>query len=137
MTGARKKAITGISEFLINFCCVGRSLLQLFARIMPGTLRKKMSVRKKLLISWGIFVGLLFFAAPWLWIDNGEDVIENKFVHAGLDEKVIFKKHLPECRRLCDGSCYRVKWVPFGVKVSACTADYYFVSFWGQKFYID
>lgn len=44
-----------------------------------------------------------------------------------------FKKPKNTCE--CDGSCINVKWAPFGVKVDACSEDYYFISFWGQRFY--
>ncbi|MFA6549945.1 MAG: hypothetical protein WCT36_01150 [Candidatus Gracilibacteria bacterium] len=89
---------------------------------------------KKIIISISLlFAFVLAFSAPWLWIDNGEDIMENRFFRGNDEEN--FKKQKNTCD--CDGSCLNVKWVPFGVKVDACAEDYYFVSFWGQRFYID
>lgn len=75
----------------------------------------------------------LAFMAPWLWIDNGEDIMESSFFRGNDTQN--FKKPKNTCD--CDGSCMNVKWVPFGAKVDACAKDYYFISFWGQRFYID
>lgn len=89
---------------------------------------------KKIIIS--IVAVLLFalaFTAPWLWLDNGEDIMESSFFR-GNDEQN-FKK--PINTDGCDGSCLNVKWVPFGVKVDANAEDYYFISFLGQRFYIE
>ncbi len=76
-------------------------------------------------------IGALAFFAPWHWIDNGEDIKENRFFQG--NDAQNFKKPKASCN--CDGSCLNVKWVPFGAKVDACSEDYYFISFWGQKFY--
>ncbi|KKQ72012.1 MAG: hypothetical protein UT33_C0007G0100 [Candidatus Peregrinibacteria bacterium GW2011_GWC2_39_14] len=89
---------------------------------------------KKTIIGISVLVLLaLVFTAPWLWIDNGENIMENSFFQ-GNDSKN-FKKTKSTCD--CDGSCLNVKWTPFGAKVDACSEDYYFISFWGQRFYMD
>lgn len=74
---------------------------------------------------------ILAFLAPWLWLDNGENIMESKFFRGR--ETEVFKKPKQTCD--CDGSCLGVQWVPFGAKVDACAEDYYFISFWGQRFY--
>lgn len=90
-------------------------------------------MKKILIIVAGIILFALAFLAPWLWLDNGEDIIESRFFRNNDEEN--FKKPKNTCE--CDGSCKNVKWVPFGVIVDACAEDYYFISFWGQRFYID
>jgi hypothetical protein len=83
-----------------------------------------------------LVVFALVFAAPWLWNDNGEDIMESRFFRGNDSEN--FKKpkeNKEDCH--CDGSCINVKWAPFGVKVDACADDYYFISFWGQRFYMN
>ncbi|HBU06775.1 MAG TPA: hypothetical protein DEB09_01700 [Candidatus Magasanikbacteria bacterium] len=82
-----------------------------------------------------IFIGLfaLAFTAPWLWINNGENIKENNFFRGNDNEN--FKKSKNTCD--CDGSCLNIKWLPFGAKVDACANDYYYISFWGQRFYMD
>jgi len=88
---------------------------------------------KKIIISIVAVVLFTFaFTAPWLWINNGEDIMESSFFRGNDTEN--FKKPKNTCD--CDGSCLNVKWVPFGAKVDACADDYYFISFWGQKFYM-
>jgi len=89
---------------------------------------------KKIIISIvAVSLSALAFTAPWLWLDNGEDIMESQFFRG--NDPVNFKKPKGTCD--CDGSCINVKWVPFGVKVDACSDDYYFISFWGQRFYMD
>jgi len=88
---------------------------------------------KKIIISISVVILLaLAFTAPWLWIDNGEDIMESSFFR-GNDSN--FKKPKSTCD--CDGSCLNVKWAPFGAKVNDCSEDYYFISFWGKIFYMD
>lgn len=91
--------------------------------------------RKQLLVVGAIIVILVLFASPWLWIDNGERLIESDFFQG--KEVNLFQKPIESCKDSCDGSCYRVKWVPFGVRVSACSEDWYFVTFWGQRFHVE
>ncbi|MBP9761277.1 MAG: hypothetical protein KBD15_03505 [Candidatus Magasanikbacteria bacterium] len=74
---------------------------------------------------------LLAFAAPWLWIDNGEDIKESPFFKPRFADR--FYQPKADCD--CDGSCLAVSWVPFGAKVDACSEDYYIVTFWGQHIY--
>jgi hypothetical protein len=91
--------------------------------------------RQIVIVAVFVVVLLVLFIAPWLWIDNGENVLERSFFRGNEDE--IFKDFDEDCKGTCDGSCYDVKWAPFGVVVDACSKDYYFVSFWGQEFYVD
>ncbi|HAU65723.1 MAG: hypothetical protein UT30_C0007G0003 [Candidatus Uhrbacteria bacterium GW2011_GWF2_39_13] len=89
---------------------------------------------KKIIIS--LCATILFalaFASPWLWMDNGENIMESKFFRGNDAEN--FKKPKNTCD--CDGSCLNVRWVPFGANVDACAEDYYFISFWGQRFYVN
>jgi len=95
-------------------------------------------------MSTAIILFVVFFFAPWLWLDFGEDILESRFFK-GRDD-VNFQKIKPQCNKyvreikgelLCDGSCTVVKWVPFGVKVDSCSEDYYFISFWGQRYYVN
>ena len=89
---------------------------------------------KKIIISISVIIFVVIaFTAPWLWIDSGEDIMENSFFRGNDSEN--FKKPKGNCD--CDGSCINVKWVPFGAKVDACSEDYYFISFLGQRFYMD
>ncbi len=83
-----------------------------------------------------VLSGIIFlFIAPWLWIDGGENILESRFFRGR--EAEIFKNLIDDCKIKCDGSCYKIDWVPFGIRVSACSEDYYFISFWGQRFYIN
>ncbi len=75
----------------------------------------------------------LAFTAPWLWMDNGEDIMESKFFRN--NNEINFQKPKNTCE--CDGNCINVKWVPFGVKVDACAEDWYFISFWMQRFHMN
>lgn len=89
---------------------------------------------KKIIISISIIIIVaIAFTAPWLWLDNGENIMESSFFRGNDIEN--FKKIKDGCE--CDGSCINVKWVPFGVTVDACSEDYYFISFWGQRFYME
>ncbi len=88
---------------------------------------------KKIIISISIIIVAIAFTAPWLWFDNGENIKESNFFRRNDSEN--FKIIKDNCD--CDGSCLNVQWVPFGAKVDACSEDYYFISFWGQKFYIE
>lgn len=98
---------------------------------------KKIIISIATIVAIGLFA--LAFTAPWLWIDNGEDIMESRFFRARYTDRSRdaenFKKPKGTCG--CDGSCLNVKWRPFGVKVDACARDYYFISFWGQRFYMD
>ncbi len=97
------------------------------------TIERKIGRRILIVMTMGIF--LLLFVSPWLWVGDGkEDVVESRFFNGRENE--IFKYPIEGCKKTCDGSCYKIEWVPFGVRVSACSEDSYFVSFWRQKFYI-
>ncbi len=93
-------------------------------------------MKKIFILLCGCVALLILFAAPWLWLDNGEDLIEREFrprsVGEGIDE-AFFKRSKDGCT--CDGSCINVRWAPFGAVVDACSYDYYYVTFWGQKWY--
>lgn len=86
------------------------------------------------MIAFGLLV--LTFIAPWLWIDNGEDIVES-FYREHSSDLQNFKRLKNRDTCGCDGSCLNVQWVPFGVKVDNCSKDYFFISFWGQRFYMN
>ena len=90
-------------------------------------------MKKIIIIIIGVCLFALAFTAPWLWIDNGEDIMESRFFRGNDEEN--FKKPKNTCD--CDGSCLNVEWKPFGAKVDACAEDYYFISFFGKRFYFD
>lgn len=89
------------------------------------------TIMKKLLVPTLITLFILIFMAPWLWIDNGENILESEFFRA--PDEQLFNKIKADCE--CDGSCQQVHWAPFGAKVDACSKDFYYLTFWGQRFY--
>ncbi len=93
------------------------------------------NIFRTIIIVFASILLILIFIAPWLWIDGGEDLLESRFFRGR--EAEIFSKFDDDCRSGCDGSCYKIKWVPFGVKVNACSIDYYYVPFYGGEFYVN
>lgn len=88
-----------------------------------------------LMIALLIVIGLLCWA-PWVNSDGGEDLIESDFFRPAKttqEQQSLFKRPKAGCD--CDGSCIATQWAPFGAKVSSCSYDYYYVTFWGQHIY--
>ncbi len=93
-------------------------------------------MKKITIITSSIILFTLVFTAPWIYIlDNGEDVIESSFFNKPFS-KLFTQARTPICT--WDGVDMHVKWAPFGATVRSCSySDYYYVSFWGQKFHIN
>ena len=93
----------------------------------------KMYMKKIIVILSILLLGFLFWS-PWMGDDGGENVIRKLQTAPELQQKIMQLAEKNGGRLSCEG--ISSTWAPFGRKVNACGGGWY-VTFWGQYFYID